>query len=106
MHTPATTKSVFGKNIQPGEMYAVQFGWRGSQKGHIITAAVGDNGKVRLYDPQNNEITENEKISQYFRNTVELSIINLTNIRLDEKFCDNIIKKEKDKNETRGKKYI
>ena len=63
-------------------------------------------GQVYLYDPQNNEITENEKISQYFRNTVELSIINLTNTRSDEKFCDNIMQKEKDKNETRGKKYI
>ena len=61
---------------------------------------------MHLYDPQNNEITENEKISQYFRNTVELSIINLTNTRSDEKFCDNIMQKEKDKNETRGKTYI
>ncbi len=63
-------------------------------------------GQVHLYYPQNNEITKNEKISQYFRNTVELSIMNLTNTRPDEKFCDNIMKKEKDKNETRGKKDI
>lgn len=81
------------QTIKQGEIYSVEFRWGKSSKGHIITCERGKDGVLRLYDPQTNEITNNKDINNYFSYTSEVKIMNLTNVKIDETFCDKIMKK-------------
>ena len=79
--------------IKDNRIYSVEFSWKGRRSGHIITAERGEDGKVRLYDPQTNTIVKNEEMSKYLRRTKDIQIMDLSNCRIDEEFCDKIMKK-------------
>ena len=79
------------KTVQPGKIYSVEFGWKGRRSGHIITAERGADGKVRFYDPQTNET--HTDIRAYLKKTKGVQLMDLTNARMDESFCDKIMKK-------------
>ena len=81
-----------GTSMKDGGIYAIEFGWKGSQDGHIITAEKV-NGKVRLYDPQMNKVIEDS--TGYFARTRSISMMDLSGCKLNESFCDSIMKKEK-----------
>lgn len=81
------------QTIKKGEIYSVEFGWRGKISGHIITCERDSSGSLRLYDPQTNDIIDNKDMSSYFSKTENVEIMNLTNVKINEKFCDSIMKK-------------
>ena len=81
--------------VRGGKIYTVEFDLRGRSWGHIVTAERGDDGKVRLYDPQSNKMIKNQEISKYLSKTRNIKIMDLTGYSMDEKFCDKIMKKVK-----------
>ena len=81
------------QTVKQGEIYSVEFRWGKTSHGHIITCERGNDGVLRLYDPQIDEITSNKDIRNYFSRTSNVKVMNLTNAKIDEKFCDMIMKK-------------
>lgn len=61
-------------------------------KGHIVTATLGEDGQLHLYDPQNNSTAVGDK-----------AIRGYINYRMDEEFCDKIMIKERGKNGKKSK---
>ena len=45
------------------------------------------------YDPEREEETNAREISDYIQNTERHKLMNLSDVSLDEKFCDNIMKR-------------
>lgn len=89
------SKQVFLDNtVKEGGIYSLQFMWRGRSSGHIVTAEKV-NGKVRLYDPQTNKTYSDKEIASFLASTERQSIMDLTNVRMDESFCDKIMKRGK-----------
>ena len=80
------------KNIGKNEIYTVDFEWTGKRTGHIITAERGEDGAVRLYDPQTNKIIKNSEFSKYFKSTKNIELMKLTGFEIDERFADKIMK--------------
>ena len=83
------------QTIKQGEIYSVEFCWKGKRQGHIITCERDKTGSLRLYDPQTNKIYKNQDMKSYFARTTDVEITNLTNVKINERFCDSIMKKEK-----------
>ena len=87
------------KEMKPGEIFSVEFGWSGRNSGHIITAEKLSNGELRIYDPQTNYAVSGAEARNYFKKgrirEGSLRAMNLTNCTLDEKFCDKIMKKSR-----------
>jgi hypothetical protein len=79
--------------VKQGEIYSVEFSWKGKSCGHIITCERDESGSLRLYDPQSNTTVENKDIKRYLSRTRGIEISNLTNAQIDETFCDKIMKK-------------
>lgn len=80
------------QNIQEGHIYSVSCCWKGRRSGHIVTAE-REKGIVKIYDPQTNERYENKDINRFFQNSHSIRIADLTNYKLDENFCDQIMKR-------------
>lgn len=91
----ARIDSFLEQAIKPNDIYSVEFVYRGAHSGHIITAERGADGAIRLYDPQSNKTVEKKDFAMYFRNTNAITLMNLTNCRIDETFADTIMKKSK-----------
>lgn len=76
-------------------------------KGHIVTATLGEDGQVHLYDPQNNKTAVGDNAIRNYINQVGSGATNytyamdVTNYRMDEEFCDKIMIKERGKNGTK-----
>lgn len=90
------TMVYLNNNVKPGRIYALEYKYTGKNSGHIITIEKDNNGQLRLYDPQTNtkKVTA-EGIVEYLRKTESLRLMDLTDVRLDEKFCDTIMKKRR-----------
>ena len=71
----------------------MEFEYLGKSSGHIVTAERGEDGSVRLYDPQTNQLVENKNINRYFSAKKNIAVMNLTHCAIDEKFADGIMKK-------------
>ena len=56
-------------NVKPGERYTLGMTWRNHAGGHIVSIERMENGTIRLYDPQSNEIVldENKVDAQYVK---------------------------------------
>lgn len=81
------------ETVKEGGIYSLEFGWAGSTCGHIITAEKDSAGNIRLYDPQTNHVIEGKKnISAYLVRTTNQRVMDLTNVTMDESFCDKIMK--------------
>lgn len=95
IHKPRGEKnlSFLDKNIKQGEIYSIEFGWKGRSTGHVLTAQRGEDGKVRLYDPQINQVYDNKTVSAYLSRTENVRLMNLTNVTINEEYCDKIMKR-------------
>lgn len=78
--------------IKQGDIFSMEFSWKGRNAGHIITAEKLPDGSIRLYDPQTNQIENFKSYKGRIRDN-SVKIMNLTNCTLDESFCDKIMKK-------------
>lgn len=87
------TDRFLDQSIKEGRLYSIEWQYGASSNGHIITVERNADGKVQLYDPQTNEITTD--VSKYFNEAraTNIKIMDLTDYKLDEKFCDKIMKK-------------
>lgn len=79
--------------VKEGGIYSLEFNWSGMTSGHIIVVEKESSGNIRLYDPQTNEvIDERKKVSSYLARTNNQRVMDLTNVKMDEDFCDSIMK--------------
>lgn len=88
------------QNVKNGDIYALQFAYSGKSYGHIVIAQrmdIGGKNLLRIYDPQDDSIHDSPSV--YLYGTRDITLTNLTNCRIDEKFCDRIMKGVK-KNDT------
>ncbi len=82
------------KTLKNGEIYSVAFRWKDSKDGHIVVAEKDSQGKLFVYDPQNNKTYRGNGIKEFFKKTQgEMEYTNLTKVSMDEKFCDKVMKK-------------
>lgn len=78
-------------------------------KEYIVTATLGEDGQVHLYDPQNNKTAVGDNAIRNYINQVGSGATNytyamdITNCRMDEEYCDKIMIKESGKNGKKSK---
>ena len=78
-------------------------------KEHIVTATLGEDGQVHLYDPQNNSTAVGDKAIRKYINYIGARATNytyamdVTNYRMDEEYCDKSMIKERGKNGKKSK---
>ena len=70
--------------------HALRWTWKGKRNGHIVVLA-NDGQGTYMYDPQNNKRMVGDRMRAYIANAVNFQKMDLTNCRLDEKFCDKIM---------------
>ena len=92
-HQRISSVSELSFNMAPGSMYSVQFDYVGRSSGHIVVVEKDKNGKVFLYDPQTNRVEDQASFKGYSKGKSNFRAMDLTNVSLDEKFCDKIMKK-------------
>lgn len=86
------TNSWLSKQMKDGEIFAVRGTWKGRNCGHIIVAEK-INGIMRYYDPQTNKIYKAKDAQmQIFGGMKDIRAFDVTNVTLNEKFCDKIMK--------------
>lgn len=90
------TVNFLEQNIQDDHVYSISCTWAGRSSGHIVTAERRE-GKVIVYDPQTNMQYAGKKISDFFRNGKYIELTDLTDCRIDERFCDSIMKEARQK---------
>lgn len=79
--------------LQEGRTYSVAWDWRGKRYGHIVVAGK-KNGKIWVYDPQVNQKKEGQEAIRYMTSRAyRHRIADLTDVRMDEQFCDKIFKR-------------
>lgn len=82
------------KTLKNGEIYSVSVRWKDDDDGHIVVAEKDSQGKLFIYDPQNNKTYRGNAIKEFFKRTKDgIEYTNLTNVSMDEKFCDKVMKK-------------
>ena len=87
------TISFLNQNVRDGRIYSLRFDWVGRSAGHIVTVE-RINGSVQVYDPQTDKkYSDPASIRGFMRHTKNVSIADLTDVQLDESFCDSIMKK-------------
>lgn len=91
------TAEFLEQSIAPGEIFSLEYNRKGSHAGHIIIAEKDKNGELFLYDPQVNLKMSKRDIPKYInRNRAYgIDIMNLTNVKMNEQFCDAIMKGSK-----------
>lgn len=80
-------------DMAPGSIYAVQFDYVNRGSGHIVVLEKDQNGKVFLYDPQTDRKTEQSMFKGYGKGKTNFKAMDLTNVSMDEKYCDKIMKR-------------
>ena len=83
------------KEIKPGEIFSLEYSRRGTKEGHIIIAEKQSSGGLFLYVLQINKTIPKNEIGNYIvRNRAyDIGIMNLTNVKINEDFCDSIMKR-------------
>ena len=80
-------------NVKEGRIYSLEFAWKGKgQSGHIVVAE-RKNGSIFIYDPQTNDKFTGRGINSMLSAAKNFSLADLTDVSMDEKFCDNIMKR-------------
>lgn len=95
IYKPAGQKimSYLDNNVKEGAICTLEFDYVGKHSGHIVIAE-RLNGAVSLYDPQTNKkYTTEAEIRSFLHKTGRHSIMDLSRCRLDEEFCDKIMKR-------------
>ena len=81
------------KRCYNGSIVALNFNWKSRPEKHIIVAENID-GKIRLYDPQNNKAIESESgIKKYLSKTNDLHIADLTKADIDERVANKTMRR-------------
>ncbi len=80
-------------NMKGGEIRSVQFGYIGRSEGHIVIIEKEMNGKTFIYDPQANEVIKQSDFKGYQKGKHGFKSMDLTNVSLNEEFCDSIMKR-------------
>lgn len=80
-------------DMPPNSIYSLQFDYIGRSSGHIVIMEKDAQGKVTLYDPQINRTYDMGELKGYSKGKSNFKTMDLTNVSLDEKFCDTIMKK-------------
>ena len=80
-------------NVKPNSVYSLQYYRRGSRSGHIVIVERDKTGQLFIYDPQTN--IKHVNASKYLKqnNAYDIKIMDLTNVKINEKFCDKIMKR-------------
>ena len=86
-------KTFLDAQIKEGKTYSIMWKYSGYREGHI--AIVGKTGgKIWTYDPQTNLKKEGDDAIRYLsKGKTRHRIADLTDVRMDEKFCDKIFKR-------------
>lgn len=93
-----TTSSWLSEKMKPNDIYSLEWTWKGRSSGHIITVEKDSAGRVTVYDPQTNTKFDGfDKVKGLYKNAQYGSVraTKLTGCRIDEKFCDGIMRGEK-----------
>lgn len=98
------TKKWLEENIEAGNRYTFQHGWKSSKTtGHIISADRDSSGNLRLYDPQTGRSYTGKDIDGYLRNTsavrrnfwgdriAGLGLTRVDNLRINPQYADGIM---------------
>lgn len=82
-------------NVKEGGLYAIEYGWR-TQPGYGHITMIERNGyQIKAYDPQCDETLEDQDLLDYlWYDAKNIKLMNLTNCKMNEKFCDFIMIKE------------
>ena len=89
----AKTEIWLKNTMRDGDIYAIRGTWKGKNVGHIITAEKV-NGEIKFYDPQvNKEYSAKDAQLQLWGGMTNISAFNVSNVTMDEAFCDKIMKK-------------
>ena len=80
-------------DMKPNSIYAVRFDYVGRSSGHIVIVEKEKSGRVFLYDPQSNRTTDQANFKNYAKGKTNFNAMDLTNVSLDEKYCDKIMKR-------------
>lgn len=54
--------------VKEGQRYTLEFGWKNSEAGHIVTMERNSEGKVQLFDPQSNRKVTGQDLKDYLGN--------------------------------------
>lgn len=73
--------------------YHIDWAWKRGNSGHIITIERLDNGKVRLYDPQNGKIVRWAELSRSISLRHGVNVLRVDNLLLNTDIIDGIVKK-------------
>ena len=79
-------------NMKAGEIYSLQYDYPGRSAGHIVVMEKRQDGSCFIYDPQVNYKTEESGFRGYQKGKANFRVMNLTNVQMDETFCDSIMK--------------
>lgn len=81
------------KECYNGGTFALEFHWNYTKGGHIIIAEK-QNGQLRLYDPQVNElINDRKRIESYLSLTKNIRVADLTKCSIREEIADKVMKR-------------
>ena len=90
----ASTTRWLESTVKEGETHAIRGTWKGGHSGHIIVVE-RENGALRVYDPQTNKkYSASEANNVFFSRWRNTKTMNLTNAKMNEAFCDKIMKGE------------
>ncbi len=73
--------------------YHIDFGWKKSNGGHIITLERIGDGKVRFYDPQNGKIVRWTELSKQISLLHGVNVLRVDNLLLNTDIIDGIVQK-------------
>ena len=85
-------KSFLESQLSDGRIYSLTWQTRGTREGHIVTVGK-KNGKIWLYDPQNDHYCKDRDALRYMSRGIKMRVADLTDMRIDEQFCDKIFKR-------------
>lgn len=71
--------------------YHIDFGWKKSRQGHIVTLEKLENGKIRIYDPQNGKLVSWSDLSQQISPTTGARILRVDNLQVNTDIIDGVV---------------
>lgn len=73
--------------------YDINFVWKGTRSGHIITVEKFQNGKFRFYDPQNGKIVDWNNLSARISPKYGISVLRVDNLLINNDLIKGVVTK-------------
>lgn len=74
--------------------YHIDFGWKKSRSGHIITAERMEDGSIRVYDPQTGEVISNfRKYADRIAPKYGINVLKVDNLLINTDIIDGVVHK-------------